>query len=268
MKDYYKILGVARQSTEDTIKQRFKELAFENHPDVSDNKNAHETFIEIYEAYHILSIPEKRANYDLLYDNFIAKTKDRIQNAESIMSDVQDEANTARENAKQKSKIKYRDFIKDLDCFFTSGLKANGKPYYYNMHKTTGISGGTGPMGSIKAKTISIPIPRSKKAASLHSAGFIVKAAFFVLMIFAFKIEFVIKLQLLEKVLLAFLILLTGGMLTYLIYRLNNTKSIYFNARKYFLVRKYRKNGYKRGFHPMMSTTPAGIIAGIFRVIF
>jgi hypothetical protein len=68
--------------------------------------------------------------------------------------------------------------------------------------------------------------------------------------------------------LLAFLILLTGGMLTYLIYRLNNVKSIYFNSRKYFLVKKYRKNGYKRGFHPMMSTTPAGIIAGIFRLIF
>lgn len=268
MKDYYKILGVPRNSTDDTIKQRFKELAFENHPDVSDKANAHEVFIEIYEAYHILGSLDKREEYNQLYDKIIARTRDEIRNPDKIITDIQDSANAARENAKQKSRVKYSDFIKDLDCFFTSGHKASGKPYYYNMHKTTGISGGVGPMGSIKAKTVSIPVPRSKKAALIHRVGFIVKAAFFALMILAFKLEFVKNLQLLEKVLLAILILCAGGVLTYLIYRLNKTRSKYFYARKYILVKKYRKNGYKRGFHPMMSTTPVGLIAGLLRLIF
>lgn len=68
MKDYYKILGLDRTVSLEVIKQRFRELAFENHPDISDNKNANEVFIEIYEAYHILSQPDKKIKYDLLYD--------------------------------------------------------------------------------------------------------------------------------------------------------------------------------------------------------
>ena len=75
MKDYYKILGLTSDASIESIKQRFKELAFENHPDVSDNKNADEVFIEIYEAYHILSNADKSVKYNLLYDKYINNVK-------------------------------------------------------------------------------------------------------------------------------------------------------------------------------------------------
>lgn len=267
MKDYYKILGLTSDSSVDTIKQRFKELAFENHPDVSDNKNAHEIFIEIYEAYHILSIPDKKANYDLLYDKYINKTKNQIQDEEYIKTNFQDFAHYARENAQQKAKVKYTDFIKDLDCFFSVGLKADGIPYYYNMHKTTGISGGLGPLGSIKARTVSIPIPRSKKALMMHRIGFIIKAIFLIIMIIAWKLDLVLESGLIIKTLVSTAILLIGGFLTHLTYRLSKTKSKCFHAYRYILVIKYTKKGFKRGFHPMISTTPVGLFVYIFRWI-
>jgi molecular chaperone DnaJ len=65
MKDYYKILGVSRDATQDEIKKAFRQLALKYHPDRNlGDKEAEEKFKEINEAYSCLSDPEKRANYD------------------------------------------------------------------------------------------------------------------------------------------------------------------------------------------------------------
>ena len=64
-KDYYEILGVQRNSSLDDIKNAYKKLAKEHHPDVAKDKDAAEKrFKEINEAYHVLSDPEKRRMYD------------------------------------------------------------------------------------------------------------------------------------------------------------------------------------------------------------
>jgi curved DNA-binding protein len=64
-KDYYDILGVGRSAGEKEIKQAFRNLARQWHPDANPNDDrAEERFKEINEAYEVLSDPDKRAKYD------------------------------------------------------------------------------------------------------------------------------------------------------------------------------------------------------------
>jgi curved DNA-binding protein len=65
-KDYYEILGVARDASTDDIKKAYRKLARKYHPDVSKEKDAEERFKEINEAHQTLSDSEKRAAYDQL----------------------------------------------------------------------------------------------------------------------------------------------------------------------------------------------------------
>jgi curved DNA-binding protein len=71
-KDYYKIMGVARDASQDEIKRAYRRLARKYHPDVSKEANAEERFKEVGEAYEVLSDPEKRAAYDSLGSNWKA----------------------------------------------------------------------------------------------------------------------------------------------------------------------------------------------------
>ena len=65
MRDYYAVLGVDRTATQEEIKQAFRRLAREHHPDVrKGDPKADERFKEINEAYQVLSDPERRAQYD------------------------------------------------------------------------------------------------------------------------------------------------------------------------------------------------------------
>jgi curved DNA-binding protein len=64
-RDYYEILGVPREATNEEIKQVFRRLARQYHPDLNPgNKQAEEKFKDIGEAYEVLSDPSKRAQYD------------------------------------------------------------------------------------------------------------------------------------------------------------------------------------------------------------
>ena len=65
-KDYYQVMGVARDATDAQIKQAYRRLARKYHPDVSKEKDAEARFKELGEAYEVLKTPEKRAAYDQL----------------------------------------------------------------------------------------------------------------------------------------------------------------------------------------------------------
>ena len=64
-RDYYEVLGVAKDVNEEDLKKAYRRLAMKFHPDRNpDNKEAEEKFKEGNEAYEILSNPDKRAAYD------------------------------------------------------------------------------------------------------------------------------------------------------------------------------------------------------------
>ncbi|HUI72968.1 MAG TPA: DnaJ domain-containing protein, partial [Spirochaetia bacterium] len=66
-RDYYEILGVKKNATQEELKKAYRELALRYHPDrvsADKKKEAENTFKEISEAYAVLSDPQKRALYD------------------------------------------------------------------------------------------------------------------------------------------------------------------------------------------------------------
>ncbi|MBA1148424.1 DnaJ domain-containing protein [Ectothiorhodospiraceae bacterium WFHF3C12] len=65
-KDYYAILGVDRDASQEDIKRAYRKLARKYHPDVSKEADAEQRFKEVGEAYEVLKDPEKRKAYDQL----------------------------------------------------------------------------------------------------------------------------------------------------------------------------------------------------------
>src|SRR3989338_792440 len=64
-KDYYEVLGVNRDASDEEIKKAYRKLAMKHHPDRNpDNPKSEEHFKEAKEAYEVLSDSQKRAAYD------------------------------------------------------------------------------------------------------------------------------------------------------------------------------------------------------------
>jgi molecular chaperone DnaJ len=63
-RDYYEVLALSRSATEEEIKKSFRRLAKQYHPDTNKEQGAEARFVEINEAYEVLSDPQKRAAYD------------------------------------------------------------------------------------------------------------------------------------------------------------------------------------------------------------
>jgi molecular chaperone DnaJ len=65
-RDYYEVLGVGREASADDLKNAFRKLAMQYHPDRNpDNPDAGERFKECSEAYQVLADPQKRRSYDM-----------------------------------------------------------------------------------------------------------------------------------------------------------------------------------------------------------
>ena len=64
-RDYYEVLGVAREASDDEIKRAFRRLAQQHHPDIDGSDGAEGRFKEVNEAYRVLSDRQRRTAYDM-----------------------------------------------------------------------------------------------------------------------------------------------------------------------------------------------------------
>jgi curved DNA-binding protein len=112
-KDYYEILGVPPDADQKTIKQTYRKLARQYHPDVNPgNKEAEEKFKSINEAYQALSNPEQRKKYDELRAQY-----QRWQQSGRAPQDFNWQSWTAQPG--QRANVQY-ETVDDLEDLFGS----------------------------------------------------------------------------------------------------------------------------------------------------
>lgn len=161
-KDYYKILGVSRDSTEVEIKKAYRKLALKYHPDKNEgDKKSEEKFKEIAEAYETLSDPERRNAYDNPhnYGGFsvndmhnVFRTARRTQKGENVHVNIQITLEEIMTGVKKNFKI-YR----KTPCNACEGTGAKDKEFSectYCSGRGSTIKNVNTPYGKMSMETV------------------------------------------------------------------------------------------------------------------
>lgn len=129
-KDYYKILGVGKEASQDEIKKQYRKLAVKYHPDKNQgNKHFEDKFKELGEAYEVLHDPVKRKKYDTLGSDWKHYSQDennrRPDNPDFSQWAGQDQG---KQNSRQYSPGDFEgaDFSDFFNSFFSGGNPGQG----------------------------------------------------------------------------------------------------------------------------------------------
>lgn len=118
MKDYYKILELEFGADILAVKKAYRRLALKYHPDRNKAPDAAQKFIEITEAYEVLRDPEKKQQYDRLYETFFRTTKQETtfetEYERTYNQRQQEWAEYGRKKAKEYSSIPFEEFARRL----------------------------------------------------------------------------------------------------------------------------------------------------------
>lgn len=110
MKNYYDILNVNPEAELIDIKKAYRKLALKFHPDKNNSNNAAKIFIEIHEAYEILSDSQKR----LEYDSHLKRRKVDTENEEENIIYTPEASDIGNKKAKFYSQMSYKEFHSSL----------------------------------------------------------------------------------------------------------------------------------------------------------
>lgn len=112
MKNYYAILGLTRQASQNDIKKAYRQLAKQHHPDVNAGSSESERlFKEITEAYQTLQDPALREAYDARYEAFQSKKQQTGQTNSTRQGQ-------ARQQAQSASGLNMEDLGSTFERFF------------------------------------------------------------------------------------------------------------------------------------------------------
>lgn len=106
--DYYKIMGLSPSSSQEQIRNAFRDLAKKLHPDVNNSPNANEQFRILFESYEILKNPITRQQYDEIY------LSNEIRVYDGDQGKFKQEFNSARSKSEHYEAMPYEKFIQDL----------------------------------------------------------------------------------------------------------------------------------------------------------
>lgn len=162
--DYYKVLGVERNATQDDIKKAYRKLARKYHPDLNPNDpTAKDKFQEINEANEVLSDPEKRKKYDAHGENW--KHADEFE--------AQQQAYRAQQQANGNRQGEY--WYSTDGEHFTSGFGGNASGFSDFFEELFGHRGATGgrTRGGFRGQDIEAELQLSlREAAVTHKQTF------------------------------------------------------------------------------------------------
>ncbi|HVO85841.1 MAG TPA: molecular chaperone DnaJ [Candidatus Eisenbacteria bacterium] len=157
-RDYYEVLGVPKESSKDQIKDAYRKLALQYHPDRNKSPEAEEKFKEISEAYAVLSDDEKRRQYDQLgHAGFDQRytTEDIFRGAdfESVfrdmgfgvdLSDIFGSFFGGRGGFREERVRRGRDLGYDLEITLEEAARGAGKEIEFPRVEKCDVCGGSG----------------------------------------------------------------------------------------------------------------------------
>lgn len=111
IKDYYKILDVPFTSSDTEIKKAYRNLSFLLHPDKNKANDAHDRFVELNEAFQILSTRESKEKYDRLYIQYLSSPLASITPFEKEFEPLR---NKARKEGEKAAKMDFCVFITEF----------------------------------------------------------------------------------------------------------------------------------------------------------